>query len=151
MNSILLSCLLSVTGAVQSITARAAIDWTYTITVVVAGVLIVVGMLILLIFIFKAFGAIVSATEKSAKKRKEKKNETSKAEAPVVTPAPASVAAPAPVVENGISGEVVAAISAAIAVSEGGNPVVIRSIRKKSVSGRNPWASAAVADNTRPF
>lgn len=58
--------------------------------------------------------------------------------------------APLPVVEQGISGEVVAAITAAIVASEG-TGVVVRSIKKKNVAGRNPWAQAANIDNTRPF
>lgn len=61
--------------------------------------------------------------------------------------------APAPQVEAGISGEVVAAIAAAVAVSEGKGAVVksIRRVNVVNVRGRNPWANAAVYDNTRPF
>ena len=61
--------------------------------------------------------------------------------------------APAPQVEAGISGEVVAAIAAAVAVSEGEGAVVksIRRVNVVNVRGRNPWANAAVYDNTRPF
>ena len=70
-------------------------------------------------------------------------------------PAPKAVAsnANAPQVEAGISGEVVAAIAAAIAVSEGEGAVVksIRKVNVVNVKGRNPWANAAVYDNTRPF
>ena len=72
----------------------------------------------------------------------------SKASESVPAPAPAST----PVIEEGISGEVVAAISAAVYAMEGGS-AVIRSVSRKTspVSTRNPWAQAAVVDNTRPF
>ena len=75
----------------------------------------------------------------------------SKVSAAAPTPTPAS--APAPVVEDGIPQEVVAAISAAVYAMDGGAGVV-RSITKKTgspITTRNPWAQAAVADNTRPF
>lgn len=129
------------------------LDWGQVATVVIAGIVIVLGVLIVLIGLFYAFGAIVSKSEQAAKKRhnkNDKKND--KNENPVVTPAKSNVAPAAePVVEQGISGEVVAAITAAIVQSEEGKPFTIRSIKKKSVSGRNPWANAAVYDNTKPF
>ncbi len=129
------------------------IDWGQVATVVIAGVVIVLGVLFVLIGLFYAFGAIVSKSEQAAKKRHEKGSEkVEKSETPVVSPAPSNVATAAePVVEQGISGEVVAAITAAIVQSEEGKPFTIRSIKKKSVSGRNPWANAAVYDNTKPF
>lgn len=128
------------------------IDWTQVATVVIAGFSIVFGVLLTLILIFYIFGLIVSKTIEKSKKNKQGKSDAGNA-APAVTPAPKNVAhAPAPVVQDGVSGEVVAAITAAIAASEGADrPFVIRSIKKKSVSGRNPWASAAVSDNTKPF
>lgn len=129
------------------------LDWGQVATVVIAGIVIVLGVLFVLIGLFYAFGAIVSKSEQAAKKRHEKSNKNNdKTETPVVTPAPSNVApAEEPVVEQGISGEVVAAITAAIVQSEEGKPFTIRSIKKKSVSGRNPWANAAVYDNTRSF
>ncbi len=72
-------------------------------------------------------------------------------EAPVVKAVPAVKAVPQPVIEQGISGEVVAAITAAITASEGSNQFVIRSVKRKDVGSRNPWARAAVRDNTRSF
>lgn len=129
------------------------LDWGQVATVVIAGIVIVLGVLIVLIGLFYAFGVIVSKSEQAAKKRHDKSSKNNeKSETPVITPAPSS-AAPAvePAIEQGISGEVVAAITAAIVQSEEGKPFTIRSIKKKSVSGRNPWANAAVYDNTRSF
>lgn len=121
------------------------VDWVQTSTVVISGIVIVMLVLIILIAIFKGFGKAAEGGKKSSKKAQPAPE---KAAAPAVSaPAPA----PAPAVQSGISGEIVAAISAAIYAAEGGKQVTIRSIRVKNVSGRNPWAAAAIADNTRPF
>lgn len=125
---------------------------TFTATVIIAGAGIVFLMLVLLIIIFYLFGKVVSSAEDKAKKGKT--NKITKSEQKLPTPAPAKKAsAPAPQVEAGISGEVVAAIAAAVAVSEGEGAVVksIRRVNVVNVRGRNPWANAAVYDNTRPF
>lgn len=127
---------------------------TFTVTVIVAGIGIVLCTLLVLIGVFYAFGAVVSKSQANAKKKEAKKMQSdmeaalSKASESVPAPAPAS----APVIEEGISGEVVAAISAAVYAMEGGS-AVIRSVSRKTspVSTRNPWAQAAVVDNTRPF
>ena len=127
-----------------------AIDWTQVATVVLAGVGIVLGVLIVLIALFNGFGKLVSKLEQSAKDKKAKKNSENVNVAPAVKAAPVK-AAPQPVVEQGISGEVVAAITAAITASEGSNQIVIRSVKRKDVGSRNPRARAAVNDNTRSF
>lgn len=127
---------------------------TFTVTVIVAGIGIVLCTLLVLIGVFYAFGAVVSKSQANAKKKEAKKMQSdmeaalSKASESVPAPAPAST----PVIEEGISGEVVAAISAAVYAMEGGS-AVIRSVSRKTspVSTRNPWAQAAVVDNTRPF
>lgn len=62
--------------------------------------------------------------------------------------------AKAPVVSNGIPGEVVAAISAAVAVICGEGAVVkgIRPVSRRAVaSGRSAWNMAGLLDNTCPF
>ena len=126
---------------------------TFTATVIIAGAGIVFLMLVLLIIIFYLFGKVVSSAEAKGTK-KGKTNKITKSEQKLPTPAPAKKAsAPAPQVEAGISGEVVAAIAAAVAVSEGEGAVVksIRRVNVVNVRGRNPWANAAVYDNTRPF
>lgn len=133
---------------------------TFTATLVISGIVVVLGILILLIFVMLLFGVIVPKIEQFGKKRADKKAAKKAAKAgnknnDTVKPAPVRsfgkpTPTPAPVVEQGISGEVVAAIAAAVTAYEG-KDVVIRSIKKKNVSGRNPWAAAAVNDNTRPF
>ena len=129
----------------------------FALTVVIGGIGIVLGALMVLILVFFAFGKIMSVSQARAKKKEAKKIQSemqanlSKVSAAAPTPTPAS--APAPVVEDGIPQEVVAAISAAVYAMDGGAGVV-RSITKKTgspITTRNPWAQAAVADNTRPF
>lgn len=128
-------------------------DWT----VVVAGISIVLGTLALLIIVFYAFGAVISKSQaaqerKAAKKMEQKMMEEASSKLSNSAPKKEKPApAPAPVVEQGISGEVVAAISAAVYSMNGGN-ATIRSIKRQSpITARNPWAQASVVDNTRPF
>lgn len=131
-------------------------DWT----VVVSGISVVIGILLLLVVVIYVYGLLVSKMEASAKKREEQRQQKKKeieaavSAAPVQNiPAPVPTqAAPAPAVEPGISGEVVAAISAAVYSMEGNKNVAITAIRKQNpITSRNPWAQAAVIDNTRPF
>ena len=127
----------------------------FTLTVVIGGIGIVLGTLMVLILVFFAFGKIMSASQARAKKKEAKKiqSEMQANLSKVSAAAPTPASAPAPVVEDGIPQEVVAAISAAVYAMDGGAGVV-RSITKKTgspITTRNPWAQAAVADNTRPF
>lgn len=127
-------------------------DAAFTATVVIAGLGIVLVTLAVLIVVFKVFGNIVSKSQNKAKQKTvEQQQAMMKQSAQSV-----SVSNAAPVkapVAQGISTEVVAAISAAVYAVEGEN-AIIRSItpKKQSPIGvRNPWAQAAVIDNTRPF
>ena len=127
----------------------------FTLTVVIGGIGIVLGTLLVLILVFFAFGKIMSVSQARAKKKEAKKiqSEMQANLSKVSAAAPTPASAPAPVVEDGIPQEVVAAISAAVYAMDGGAGVV-RSITKKTgspITTRNPWAQAAVADNTRPF
>ncbi|MEZ3421815.1 MAG: OadG family protein [Eubacterium sp.] len=148
------------------------VDWIEVATVVIAGIVIVLGVLLVLIGVFGSFGKLVSGLENSAKKRKARraarkaakqaaKEKAGEAAVAVIceTDVPSASEKEAenrrPVLsaaeEQGVSGEVVAAITAAIAASEGSNNFVIRSVKRKDAGSRNPWARAAVADNTRAF
>lgn len=133
-----------------------ASDWT----VVVSGISIVMGTLILLIIVFYLFGFVVSHMVDASQKRAAKKAEKKKAKAPQakaenIAPAvqaPASAAPKAELdVQQGISEEIVAAISAAVYSMEGADSKIVSIRRKNPVTGRNPWAQAAVAENTKPF
>ncbi len=112
--------------------------------VVLTGFVVVFAMLILLIIIIKVYGAIIQKAQDAGKKSKEKKAETV-----AETPAPVVVA---PAQTDGVSDEVVAVISAAVATMYGSSEKArIKSIKKSSDGGRSAWAKAGVLDNTRPF
>ena len=78
--------------------------------VVLTGFVVVFAMLILLIFIIKIYGAIIQKAQNAGKKSKEKKAETV-----AETPAPVVAVPVAPAQTDGVSDEVVAVISAAVA------------------------------------
>jgi len=117
--------------------------------VVLIGLVVVIGTLFILTGIFYLFGFIMGGADRKAKKAKKKEEETKAKTAP----APAPVAVPsAPAVQDGIPGEVVAAIAAAVAMmAPEGKRYAIKSVSRKDAGGRSAWAAAGVADNTRPF
>lgn len=113
--------------------------------VVLTGFVVVFAVLILLIFIIKIYGGIVTKAQQSGKKKVVEKEKA--------TPVPAKPvsSAPAPAVQDGVNEEVVAVISAAVATMYGSpEKARIKSI-KKSSGGRSAWANAGLLDNTRPF
>lgn len=119
--------------------------------VVLTGFVVVFAMLILLIFIIKIYSAIVQKAQSAgSNSKKGKKNKDEKpAEKPTAAPAPVVTASAA---TDGISDEVVAVISAAVATMYGSSEKArIKSIKKSSDGGRSAWAKAGVLDNTRPF
>lgn len=119
--------------------------------VVLTGFVVVFAMLILLIFIIKIFSAIVQKAQSAgSNSKKGKKNKDEKpAEKPAAAPASVVTASAA---TDGISDEVVAVISAAVATMYGSSEKArIKSIKKSSDGGRSAWAKAGVLDNTRPF
>ena len=118
--------------------------------VVLTGFVVVFAMLILLILIIKIYSTIVQKAQSAGSNRKKGKKNTEEtpAEKPVA-PAPAVAAKN---VTEGISDEVVAVISAAVATLYGSSEKAkIKSIKKSSDGGRSAWAKAGVLDNTRPF
>lgn len=119
--------------------------------VVLTGFVVVFAMLILLIFIIKIYSAIVQKAQSAgSNSKKGKKNKDEKpAEKPAAAPAPVVTASAA---TDGISDEIVAVISAAVATMYGSSEKArIKSIKKSSDGGRSAWAKAGVLDNTRPF
>lgn len=120
--------------------------------VILTGFVVVFSVLLLLILIIKLYSTIVQKAQQSGKKKKEKvkvKEDTPSVSAPAA--APVTVASPTPSVQDGVTDEVIAVISAAVATMYGSSGKArIKSI-KKSEGGRSAWANAGILDNTRPF
>lgn len=120
-------------------------DWP---VVVITGILLVFAVLILLYLIISFEGVIFTAIDN--RKDAARKAKADSAPAPAPKAPPVAKAQPAPKVQAGIPGEVIAAIAAAVACMEGGKKFAIRSV-KRAKKGRNAWSSAGVMSNTEPF
>ncbi len=116
-----------------------------SLTILLAGLVVVFLVLIVLIWIVKGYGTLIYKSTH--------KDETEQAPAAPSVPAPAApvYAAPAPVAEEGIPGEVIAAIAAAVYCTEGVPASAIRSVRRSRSASRSAWATAGILENTRPF
>ncbi|MFI3168807.1 MAG: OadG family transporter subunit [Faecalibacterium sp.] len=116
------------------------------VVVALTGISLVFLILVLLMLIITVEGKIFDAI--AAKKKAAQ--EAAKA-APVQSEAaPASAAAPAPVVEEGIPGAIVAAIAAAIACMSGGK-YTLRAVRRAGKEQGSNWSKAGTSDVTSPF
>lgn len=110
------------------------------INVTFSGIVIVFAMLVMLVLILILFGKVGQLLKKETVKT------------PTVTIKPVSTVAPAPRAKRSEpSAEVIAVIAAAVATMYSGTNVkpVIKSVKRVGV--RPVWASAGIADNTRPF
>ena len=122
-------------------------------TVVLTSITLVFAMLIALCLIITLEGKIFDAINN----KKNSKPAAPKAPvAPAAKAAPAAKpAAPAAKADNGsIPGEIIAAISAAVASVCGGNAVIrgIKRVSKPAVgSRRGAWGEAGVREHTTPF
>ncbi len=118
---------------------------SYVAIVVVTGLIVVFIVLILLIWIVQIMGKIFSSIDKS------KGNNPGDAAKKKIDTAVNNT--PAPIVEDGISDEIVAVIAAAVA-SVMGTGYAIKSVKKsvdKSSSRRTAWGTQGVIENTRVF
>ena len=113
-----------------------------------SGVAIVFGMLLILVVMIAVFGLFGKAgnSVKDKKAKAEKLPKVKKVAEPLQVKNVAGASS------NADDDEIVAVISAAVAMMyEGtGKKAVIRSIRPSSV-GRSAWANAGVRDNVRAF
>lgn len=117
-------------------------------TVVLTSITLVFAMLVALCLIITVEGKLFDALNN----KKNPKPTPKKADKPAAAPA-AKPAAPAPKTEGGIPGEIIAAISAAVATVVGGNAVIrgIKRIPKNGGSRRGAWGDAGVQEHTTPF
>ena len=115
----------------------------------ITGVVIVFAMLLILVFMICIFGWVSKAVKKDGSKKDgtsapKKEKKAVKQLAPKAAPVTASA--------TGDDDEIIAVISAAVAMMyEGtGKTAIVRSIRP-AVSGRSAWANAGIRDNVRAF
>ena len=118
-------------------------DLGFDVVVTITGIVLVFLILILLMAIITLEGKIFDSMNAKKKAAKEA------AKAPAVQPAAPvqqAAAAPAPQVEEGIPGDVIAAIMAAIHAM-GNGKYTHKAVRRS----KNGWGNAGVNDTTAPF
>lgn len=117
-------------------------DWGLALATTATGIVVVFAVLVILIIIVSVLGKIMDSITNKPKKKAEQKAE-------ILEEKPNIVALET---EDGISAEVVAAISGAIAVimSDEGKAYRIRSV-KRTRESRPAWSAAGIQENTRPF
>ena len=118
-------------------------DLGFDVVVTITGIVLVFLILILLMAIITLEGKIFDSMNAKKKAAKEA------AKAPAVQPAAPvqqAAAAPAPQVEEGIPGDVIAAIMAAIHAM-GNGKYTLKAVRRS----KNGWGNAGVNDTTAQF
>lgn len=121
-------------------------EGSYVFIVVVTGLVVVfLGLVLLILFVWlmgKIFGQINKAKEN---KKKAAAPTSDKTEVKAAVPA-------APVVEDGISDEVVAVITAAVAAVMG-TGCTVKSVKKAAAktSRRTAWGAQGISESTRAF
>lgn len=115
-------------------------DLGFDLVVTISGMVLVFAILVLLMAIIMLEGKIFD----SLQAKKDAAKEAPKAPAAPVNKAAA--AAPAPQVEEGIPGDVIAAIMAAIHAL-GNGKYTLKAVRR----AKNGWGKAGVNDTTAPF
>lgn len=125
-------------------------DLSYVFAVVITGLVVVFLGLVLLI----AFISLIGWIFKTADKNKKAAEEAKAAGAPAAKAAPEAVS-PAQTVQSADDDEVIAVISAAVAMmsASDGTAYRIKSVKAASngVPARNAWASAGLRESTNPF
>ncbi len=124
-------------------------DLGYDVIVTLTGIVLVFLILVLLMLIIMLEGRIFKAIdEKKNPPRAKASAPAPKAAKPEVKAAQAQPAQqPVPEVQQGIPGEVVAAIAAAI-YAMGNGKYQLRAVRR---ADRSNWGKAGVSDTTAPF
>lgn len=118
-------------------------DLGFDVVVTITGIVLVFLILILLMAIITLEGKIFDSMNAKKKAAKEA------AKAPAAQPAAPvqqAAAAPAPQVEEGIRGDVIAAIMAAIHAM-GNGKYTLKAVHRS----KNGWGNAGVNDTTAPF
>jgi sodium pump decarboxylase gamma subunit len=124
-------------------------NFAYDIVVTVTGVVLVFFILVLLMLIITLEGKVFDLLD-SKKRAKVEAAHAQAAGRPAEAPVVAAQSA-GPEVEEGIPGEVVAAIAAAITALGGGKYVLRAVHRAGNDGGRGVWGKAGTSDTTAPF
>jgi len=118
-------------------------DLGFDVVVTITGIVLVFLILVLLMAIITLEGKIFDSMNA---KKKAAKAPAAKPAAKPAAPVQQAAAAPAPQVEAGIPGDVVAAIMAAIHAM-GNGKYTLKAVRRS----KNGWGNAGVNDTTAPF
>ena len=121
-------------------------DLGFDVVVTITGIVLVFLILVLLMAIITLEGKIFDSMNAKKKAAKEAAKAPAAQLAAPVQQAAAAAAAPAPQVEEGIPGDVVAAIMAAIHAM-GNGKYTLKAVRRS----KNGWGNAGVNDTTAPF
>ena len=119
-----------------------------SVIVTLTGLVVVFVMLIFLTNVIKGYGAIVRGIQG---KTPIKNAVQAASSAKTFTPAEKSAPVASPAIQEGISEELVAAISAAVYTMYGTSVNTITSIRRATRPNRSEWGMAGLLRNTRPF
>ena len=131
------------------------ITWGNTLSVVLVGLVVVFAALLILIFLVWLMGKIfASINNRKAKAQEEKEQDTRRQAQQAMTDQVKAEQAAAGPVEEGIPPEVVAAISAAVAVvmeeTAPGAAYTISRVQRAG-TGRSAWGNAGLAAQLSPF
>ena len=121
-------------------------DLGFDVVVTITGIVLVFLILILLMTIITLEGKIFDSMNAKKKAAKEAAKAPAAQPAAPVQQAAAAAVAPAPQVEEGIPGDVIAAIMAAIHAM-GNGKYTLKAVRRS----KNGWGNAGVNDTTAPF
>ena len=135
-------------------------EFETALIVLIAGLVIVFAVLFLLIGIIKGYGTIILSVTKSREAKRQAKKEKANAAAQAAQAAVKKETAPVPVqaapaavtepVQDGIPGDVIAAIAAAVDFMYGAGTHIVTGV-KRVAPNRSAWASAGMIESTRPF
>ncbi len=131
------------------------VDWGYTFSVVLTGLVVVFAALVILIFLVWLMGRIfVALGKKKAKDQEQQTQDTRRQAQQAMNEQIKAEQAAVEQVEEGIPPQVVAAISAAVAVvmeeTAPGTSYTIQRVQRAG-TGRSAWGNAGLAAQLSPF
>ncbi len=128
------------------------VDWSTLWATVVVGLLVVFVVLVFLVFMSNIVHYVVAWATSLVNKRghKSEQKKLDEVKKPALPLAPVAPAESGSVNSEGISGEVIAAISAAVAMMDSDKKYILKSV-KRVKEARSAWNMAGITDNTKAF